>query len=250
MDHKHLKFNNTTHTNFDGNIGVHTFKGGVSVEKISRVERDRLSAAMNFHEINEDGSSHPAGPAYRLVAEAATRAPVLVDLERQTEMGKAAEVIKMSQETSFNPPIYTYEELTAIADKSGITGIREVAIHWNVKHRALVVLIQMILDSQQLFEEAKQSRVDAKAAQEAEKAKVNAPAIDSTTAARLAKELNDAEDAAADADLVQPVGDVQTEVENVDILAAAVSGDLGAALVEPTDVETVEPAVVTPAEVK
>jgi hypothetical protein len=226
MEVKYLKFANKTHVDFTGYIGATLFKNGVSVNLLPRRERDRMAAAMQFLEVDVDGNESPAGSAHRLVAEAAARAPVAALPIRQSDEEKSNEVISLSPNVANVPTIHTYEELLAVADKSGISGIREIAVDWNVKHRALVVLIQMILDAQSEWLSKDDNKRAAKQAQEVATQEANSPRIDLETAAKLM------------AAMAEPV-DLETEVENEDILAAAASGDMSAALVEPV-IELVE----------
>jgi len=235
MDMKYLKCAKPTHKDFNGHIGRYRFENGVSAEKINRRERDRMAAAMEFEEIDDDGNIIPAGGAYRMIALSAAGAPTMPAFDRQTEEEKSQEKISLTPLLSAVPPIYTKEELDAVADKSGISGVREVAAHWDVKHRSIVVLMQMILDSQATWLENDENKRRAKQAALNKEQEAQSPERDRETAGKLADALE-----------AEVAGDVQVEVENEDILAAAASGDMAAALSETVVTEpepTPEPVV-------
>lgn len=217
METKYLRCADKAYKNYTGFIGVVEFKDGLSIEKQPRLERDRMAASMAFEEVDDDGNAQAAGPAHRLVSESAARAPVAKKLLRQTDQEKANETVEMAKEFSPVPPIHSREELEAIADKDGMSGIREVAVHWNVKHRAMVVLMQMILDEQEQWLSKEENSRAAKIAQRDKELQENEPQVSDETASKLEAELNDA--------------------KPTDITSAAETGDLTAALNEPAPSE-------------
>jgi hypothetical protein len=215
---KKLKFVQKGYETYSGPIGKFTFVNGVSTEAIHRVDRDTLSTAFQFVELDDDGVETPAGVAHRLVADSAARAVYAGPLKRQTEAERTVENTTLQASKGKAPDVlHTRAELETIAEKHGIKGLREqVADKWGVRNRSISLLIEEILAAQAKVLEKRQARITA--ANETPAAPVTQPAVQATV------ELG-ADDAA---------------------LEAAASGDMSAALNQSnTDAEPdlEEPAV-------
>ena len=231
MEAKRLKLVQAGYENFTGEIGAYWFEDGVSVELIRRADRDRMSTAFQFEEVNDDGSTQPSGIAHRLVADAAERLGSFEPLQRQTEEEKTAELLAEKLKAKVAPTeIYTAEQLVALADKRGIKGLRTVADKWGVKHRSIPVLIEMILEKQAAFTAKRDGALEAKAQAEAE-ALVTPVVSETKPAADVDDE--DAEVAADEAEaarLAQIEADAAAAAEDDEIQLAAARGDLAAAI--------------------
>lgn len=169
-DLKRLKVVTSRMAGYTGVLGRVRFKDGISEEALPRHIRDQMGACMELVEIDEFGNEQPAGPQYRLIHEANLRAPVKEPLQRQTEAEKEVELTVSALEVNPNVVIETRETLEQIASEKGIAGLREIAKRWNVKHRSMVVLIEMILEAQDKhlakIELERQRRFEAKDANE------------------------------------------------------------------------------------
>lgn len=148
MEMKKLKTVQPRMQGYTGILGMVRFTDGLSDEYLPRHIRDRMAAAMEFVEIDQDGNEQPAGAQHRLIR-GNQSSIVLEETPRQTDAEKAAEASQLAIAKSKVPVLATKEELEAIASASGIKGLREVGNKWGVKHRAIPTLIAMILDAQE-----------------------------------------------------------------------------------------------------
>lgn len=148
-DMKYLKVVDAKWKGYTGALGMARFVDGRSETMLPRHIRDRMAAAMNFVEIDADGNEQPAGAAHRMIREYAERAAPVSQLSRQSEGEKNAEIAAAQVALAKIPAVLTRAELEAIAEKQGIKGLREIGKKWNVKHRAIPTLIEMILDAQE-----------------------------------------------------------------------------------------------------
>lgn len=227
---KHLKITQAGFENYTGDLSVYHFTEGLSDEKIGRNERDRIAAAMTCVEVDDDNIETPAGSTHRMVSDRAAYFEPVPPAQRMTEAEKMAEdkaFVMKALGANAAPIIYTEEELNAVADTGGISGLRAIAEPLNVKDRNLNVLVQKIL--------AVQTEV-----------------LDRWTAAR------DERIAALDEDIDAPVPLVLVDIEDdddsdivgsaelTDVQVAAMGGDLSAALnkdAEPTITPVIKKAV-------
>jgi hypothetical protein len=204
---------------YTGVLGLVRFKDGVSEDPLPRHMRDRMAASMEFLEVDLDGNEQPAGAQHRVIREYKERAPRSEPLKRQTDEEKAAEVAAAAVINAKVPVIETRESLLAIADKSGIKGLREIGNKWNVKHRSIPTLIEMILDAQE------------KAV--AKRAKKDAPAP-AAAAVETESEKDSAIDPVIAAEALRLEAEAKAEAEAfakaAALKAAAASGDLAAAI--------------------
>lgn len=148
-DMKYLKVVDAKWKGYTGALGIARFVDGVSETMLPRHIRDRMAAAMNFVEIDADGNEQPAGSAHRMIREYSERAAPVKTLARQSEGEKNAEIAASQVALAKLPITLTRAELEAIASKDGIKGLREISGKWNVKHRSIPTLIEMILDAQE-----------------------------------------------------------------------------------------------------
>lgn len=150
MDLKRLKFIQKGYETYTGPIGKFTFVDGLSTELIHRVDRDMLSTAFQFAEVDDDGNEVEAGVAARLVSEAREFKAEIHSLPRMTEEEKAAEdhsAVLRSQKAPTE--LYTRDQLETIAEKHGLKGLRTmVGDLWGVKNRSITLLIDEILVAQ------------------------------------------------------------------------------------------------------
>jgi hypothetical protein len=207
FDKKHLKITQKGFESYNGPLSVYEFKDGVSVEPIPRHDRDRIAATMSCIEIAENGKEVTAGVAERLVVDAADRAPKPEKLKVQSVDDKVLEEKSRAEATVGDVKnVYTEAELDTIIEDGGIAALREVANIWGAKNRSIPTLRQMVLDLQEEYVAKEGARVG--------KAKAAVEKIVRDTA-----EANDADEKI-----------VEQEVEDDEVLAAAASGDMAAAL--------------------
>lgn len=152
---KHLKIVAKGFEGYNGLLGQDRFVDGVSVEPLPRNVRDRLSATMQMIEIDAEGEEQAAGVAHRLVSDSEMRAPVLEESPRMTESEKIEEMRQRILRGEKIPVsrFYTLGELEAVADKSGIKGLRVIADPWGLKSKRIVDLIRAILTAQDNYNE-------------------------------------------------------------------------------------------------
>lgn len=200
---------------YTGVLGRARFKDGVSEEYLPRHIRDRMAAGMAFLEVDQDGNETPAGSLYRQIAEAKSEAELKEPLARQTEAEKAAELAKAAIDANPVQSLETRESLEAIADRSGIAGLREIASKWNVKHRSIVVLIEMILEAQDKYVIARNKRLSDRAADEALRLEQTSPQPDMPVEPPVTIVLE---------------GEQEPDENEAALAAAAASGDLATAL--------------------
>ncbi|OWZ90355.1 hypothetical protein B9J07_27590 [Sinorhizobium sp. LM21] len=226
MELKKLKVVTTRMAGYTGVLGPVRFTDGVSDEYLPRHIRDRMAASMEFLEIDQDGNEEPAGAQNRLLREYKERAPQVPDLKRQTAAEKAAEIASNQVVNAKVPAIETRESLEAIAEKSGIKGLREIGNKWSVKHRSIPTLIEMILDAQ---EKAVSKRTQK-----------DAPVVE--TPAVVEEKVDQAEDSTIDpavaAEALRLEAEAKAEADAFAaaeaLKAAAATGDLAAAITAET----------------
>jgi hypothetical protein len=120
---------------YSGQMGVIQFKDGMSEGDVLEIDAVRVSAVLLCEWENGATSS----VTRRLVEEANTPAP---DLETQ----RAADLAKVTAaQPKKEKPRFTEAELEAIADKKGITGLREAAEPFGIKSNSIRGLIDAML---------------------------------------------------------------------------------------------------------
>ena len=124
---------------FTGQFAGHRFVDAVSVEKLPQVTIDRIAALTQI----VDEKDEPVGVIVRDDAAKEVEAPVIAPLQTLEAVLAAAEPIIDGARV-----IYPHDTLLAIADKKGISGLREISDPLGVKGRAIPDLIQAILQAQ------------------------------------------------------------------------------------------------------
>lgn len=161
---------------YSGLFGSVMFENGESVDHVPKMEIDRLSSLIRIETVDGD----EVGILKSLDEHHSKEAPVLTPA--QTEAEAAADAAAASAETTETPEVpetpevteapdattttaapesapaapasapaattWTREALEAIADKTGIAGLREIADPLNVKGTSVVKLIEGILATQ------------------------------------------------------------------------------------------------------
>lgn len=117
---------------YNGQIQGYEFFDGVSVELTQR-QADRLAGILRVEVVDSDAKVG----AGRMIGIGDLSVPP------EAEVKAAAE-----QSAKVNTPIYSREQLEAIADKDGINGLREVGAEFGVKGRGIQELIADILKTQ------------------------------------------------------------------------------------------------------
>lgn len=215
MQPKYLRLVQAGYQNYTGPIGAYDFVDGVSTVMIPRNDRDRLATAFQFVEFITPGDEIEAGVAARLLFESTRVLEVPKDLERQTEAEKADEDKRVVEGVKPDPVIYTAAELEAIAEKKGINGLREVAAYWEVKHRSIVPLMELILGAQAAWLDTHQAKFEKRVA--------DREAFEESLKPETAAAETPAEDTPAETPEPEQTADTSTE-------DAAATGDLSAAL--------------------
>lgn len=138
-----LKFIQPGYESYTGLLGAVEFVDGVSVDHVSVIEIRHISScvAVVDAETGEDPS-----PAAEMVRARSVPMEVVKERERMVE-GEG--VIPVLQVADVLPtlPSYTREELSAIADKQGIKGLREIGEARGIKNVSINGLIdEIVLD--------------------------------------------------------------------------------------------------------
>jgi hypothetical protein len=188
---------------YTGDFGGQQFVDGVSVEQLPRNIVDRLSANVNCVTIDAEGEETPAGIARRIIGGQTIPVTSLEPLKRQSAKEKDDELKndRMTTKAKSQVQFYTANELEALAARSGIHGLREVAKPWGCKDRSINKLIKAILEAQETYKlrQAELEAERAKARKDAEDqslAKQAQAAAELDAAAKLTKEGQAEKDAA------------------------------------------------------
>ena len=128
---------------YSGHVGTALFEAGVSVEPISFREQQIIGGIIRIESLDDGEEGTQIGPAAELVRSRQIDA----DHERvaAADTGVAA---GSHGEMRLVAERYTREELEALADRRGITGLREIAAPYNIKGRSINELIGEILEAQ------------------------------------------------------------------------------------------------------
>lgn len=119
--------------NYTGQMGMVNFISGLSTENVEGVHAARIAGGMECRW--EDGSA--ANPAELLIASYNSPVPTLVITAPVAEA--ATNVVKTKT--------FTEAELSEIADKQGVAGLRDIAKDYGVKGKSIRELIDGILRS-------------------------------------------------------------------------------------------------------
>lgn len=218
-----LKLTQRLYEGYTGQIGRYHFENGISVEDIPYAERARIGASIKCVEINDDGSTgEDPSPSSKSVMNRHMRIG-LASLPRQTEAEKSEENVQAVMGSEKPKQLLTHEALEQIATESGIAGLREVANAWGVKSKSIPVLMQMILDEQKSYVERQTRILTEKGVPSEEIAKLLSPVSE------LVQVKETFTKKAKSAPAVVTTEQVE-ETKQIDIAAAAASGDLAAGL--------------------
>lgn len=125
---------------YTGQMGVINFEDGLSTNDVRLVDAIRMSAVMICEW--EDGTSPSI--AQSILDNANTAAPMFEKVEVATK----ADVTEVAT-AAVSKPKFTTEELEAIADKSGIGGLRELAEKYDIKSNSIRGLIDALMKVQE-----------------------------------------------------------------------------------------------------
>lgn len=128
---------------YNGFVGTVLFENGISVDLVSFREQQILGGIMRLESADENETGTQLGPA----AELLRSRDIDADHERVAATAQGVPVgehgeIRLAVER------YTREELEEIADRRGITGLRDIAAPYGVKGRSITELINEILQAQ------------------------------------------------------------------------------------------------------
>jgi hypothetical protein len=126
-----------------GPFGSIEFVKGRSVENLSKMEAARLGAICPI-ETDEGINPSAAQEMITLRSQDAVVKPQTELLVRSPAKEKPAEIVIPAASVAAS---ITREQLEAVADKSGITGLREVAADYDVKGTSISGIIDKVLDS-------------------------------------------------------------------------------------------------------
>lgn len=121
---------------YSGYFGQIEFKDGVSVRDVTIVESNLVSALVriNWVEDGKDvGRAEITSVAFDKVAEVAP--------------DRSAKPVEAEPEKA-KPMKYSREDLEAIADSKGLSGLREIGSQYGVKSTSITKLIEAILEAQ------------------------------------------------------------------------------------------------------
>lgn len=135
---------------FTGQMGTVFFENGLSVADVKPIDAVRMAAQFLCEW--EDGTT--ASVAQSILDHAhATVASIPVeqnaDQALAAQAAEAAALAALSTEAK-SGKVYTENELAAVADKSGIKGLRAIADPLGVKGNAIADLIKAILAKQEV----------------------------------------------------------------------------------------------------
>lgn len=136
-------------TKMNGPIAEVMFVDGVSVDDVSPVQAERIACAMRCETV--DGVN-PSSSAV-LLREYQARAEVVVPMKREDELDVPHAVVETVEHKAPQPiavptNVWTRAALEAIADQSGIKGLRDIAASFNVKGTSIKALIDGVMDAQ------------------------------------------------------------------------------------------------------
>jgi hypothetical protein len=164
----HVRLKSQGRENMTGLFGKYQFVDGVSAEPIPFREAMRMGASCFVEDLNgkqispgtytfSDCSNVPAPvatlplatPHVEIAKTNEAQTPVAQSIEATNTVDKFASVDNLGEDVQSAPKlVFTKEQLEAIADKQGITGLREIADPLEVKSQSISGLIKGILDAQ------------------------------------------------------------------------------------------------------
>jgi hypothetical protein len=142
---------------YTGPFGSITFDQGVSTHLVDPVSIDRIAAEM--HVIDAD-SKDKLGAQERMIHIKTQRLDAIDRLDRVPEGVVVDPVVKVEKiEPTLGEKIWTVNDLEAVADDTGIRGLREIGDPMGAKGRAIPELIGNILRVQDELRSAAAARL-------------------------------------------------------------------------------------------
>lgn len=119
------------------------FKGGISVRELSFLEQQRLCAVMRAETVAGDNVS-PAGQLVKSTRKTADEA------RREEKAAEPVTTLPRGEKVGSAPaaPVYSREELEAVADAEGIRGLRVIGDAVAARGKTINALIDAILKAQ------------------------------------------------------------------------------------------------------
>lgn len=140
--------------NYTGYLGMVDFTDGISVEKVSKLMASRVTSTVAMVEVDDEGQEHPTGVAHDLILSGAiVGAPEVLALATEEELKAERLAMKKSAKKDKIDKFYQLEELQVIADTSGLKGLREIGLIWEVRERSIPGLIEQIMIAQRDYQE-------------------------------------------------------------------------------------------------
>ena len=132
-----IRIDEVGYEHFTGQLGLVQFVDGISVNEVSVGELNRMSAIIRI--VNADTDKELGA-----ISEYAETSKVEFKVEGAEEV--VAKFVEPNEDIP-STTVYTKEQLEALADKEGITGLREIADAMNIKGTSITGLINGILGS-------------------------------------------------------------------------------------------------------
>ena len=130
---------------YNGQMGLLDFVEGLSIGDVTQMQAVRLGAVML---VEWEGGGNPS-VTQSILDNSNTAAPVFSSENDGLSHDIAAGALAGAAITSLLPAVdvarFSREQLEAIADKDGITGLRDIADPRNIKSNSIKELIEAIL---------------------------------------------------------------------------------------------------------
>lgn len=144
-----VRVTDSLYANYTGQIGAYTFENGVSVEKLHRNDAVNFSHGFACEALDDDGTA-----MFEIISGAIPTTSEMQQFNLETELVTdkkkvAKKEIKKAVDVKTNIDRYTIEQLEEMADRSGMSELREVAKTFNVKAKSIPELIERIIAAQE-----------------------------------------------------------------------------------------------------
>lgn len=126
--------------NFTGDFGQVIFENGVSLNKVTNFQYDRIATQIR---VVDAETGEALGPGQRQMEARTVRAPVKEALATPKDKIEQTEVTHDNGQR-----FYSREQLGELAERDGINGLRKIAAPLNVKARSIPELISAIIGAQ------------------------------------------------------------------------------------------------------
>jgi hypothetical protein len=137
-----IRIDEVGYESYTGILGLVQFENGVSVTDVSQGELDRMAAVLRVVDADSDKQ-------LGALVDYATASQVGFEQEGKLETGTGFVAVDgtIPASNAVETEKYTQEELEALADKEGITGLRAIGDSLNVKDTSIKGLIGSILNA-------------------------------------------------------------------------------------------------------